>query len=68
MLDALDRSCILEHSLSNHVLSSVRRAFDALTGFASLSAFVRRSPSLTTAARLAAAVTRARSGRAVEVQ
>eukprot|EP00959_Pyramimonas_sp_CCMP1952_P380824 7979032-Pyramimonas_sp.AAC.1 len=57
MLDASDMSCCLRRLLSNHVLSSVYGASDTMTGLAWMSAFARRSPSLTTAARLAAAVT-----------
>eukprot|EP00959_Pyramimonas_sp_CCMP1952_P245406 5129214-Pyramimonas_sp.AAC.1 len=34
MFDALAISCILKQLLSNHVLSSVKRAFDMFSGFA----------------------------------
>eukprot|EP00959_Pyramimonas_sp_CCMP1952_P064598 1348353-Pyramimonas_sp.AAC.1 len=57
MRDAFDISCILKHAWSSHVLSSVYRAFETLTEFAGVSAFVSRPPPLATTARLAAAVT-----------
>eukprot|EP00959_Pyramimonas_sp_CCMP1952_P298434 6242310-Pyramimonas_sp.AAC.1 len=38
---ALAASCIWKHMLSNRVLRSEYKAFDALTGFARMSAFVK---------------------------
>eukprot|EP00959_Pyramimonas_sp_CCMP1952_P324510 6792222-Pyramimonas_sp.AAC.1 len=57
MLAALAVSCILKHSLSNHVLGSVKRAFDMFSGFAWMSALARKSSSLTTTARCETEIT-----------
>eukprot|EP00959_Pyramimonas_sp_CCMP1952_P011655 244918-Pyramimonas_sp.AAC.1 len=34
MFDALDMSCMMKHSVSNHVVSSVHRAVDIFPGLA----------------------------------